>query len=62
VLGDLPSAQVVLLLGEHDNRAAFGGLIRQAGQLGDIRELRLAHPLTRQDTKVGTARKPNGNV
>ena len=36
VLGDFAAAQAVLLLGQHDDRAAFGSFVGQAGELRGI--------------------------
>ncbi len=36
MLGDLASAQTVLLFGEHDDAAAFGRFVGKAGKLGGV--------------------------
>ena len=40
--GEIAAAQLELLLGEHDDRAAFGRLIGERGELRGIRQLLLA--------------------
>ena len=42
VLGDFAAADVVLLLGEHDDGAAFGGFVGEAGKLRGVGQLLLA--------------------
>ena len=45
VLGDLAAADVVLLFGEHDDGAALGRFVGQAGKLRGVGQLVLAHAI-----------------
>ena len=42
VIGEFAAAEPVLLLGQHDNRAAFGSLVGQRGKLGGVRHFGFA--------------------
>jgi hypothetical protein len=53
---DLALAQVELLLGEHDDAAAFGRLVGQRGELRDVGEFLFA--LT--PVRAGRSRSPGG--
>ncbi len=45
----VPFPQPVLLLGQDDDRAAFGGLVGERGQLRGVREFVLRHAVDRQE-------------
>ena len=48
-LGDVAAADAVLLLGEHDDRAPFGRLVGERGELRRVGQLRLGHAAQRPE-------------